>query len=87
MAALAHGVPLVCLPALGADQGIIAGRVEALGAGKALPGQVGANELRSAVEQVMVTPAYRVAAQRLGRSIGREDTAANGASLLEACVP
>lgn len=87
MAALAHGVPLVCMPTLGADQGIIAGRVEALGAGKVIPGQVGANELRSAVEQVMATPAYRVAAQRLGRLIGREDGAANGASLLGACVP
>jgi len=87
MAALAHGVPLVCMPALGADQGIIAGRVEALGAGKAIPGQAGANELRSAVEQAMTTPAYRVAAELLGRLIGREDAAANGASVLEACVP
>ena len=87
MAALANGVPLVCLPTLGADQGIIAGRVEALGAGKALPGQVEANELRSAVEQVMADPAYRVAAGRLAGLIGREDGAANGASALEACVP
>ncbi len=87
MAALAHGVPLVCLPTLGADQGIIAGRVQALGVGKAIPGQAGANELRSAVEQVMATPAYRVAARRLARLIGREDGAANGASILEACVP
>lgn len=86
MAALAHGVPLVCMPALGADQAIIAGRVEAFGAGKALPGQAGADELRSAVEQVMATPAYREAAERLARLIGREDGAANGASALEACV-
>ena len=84
MAALAHGVPLVCMPGLGADQGIIAGRVAALGAGKAIPRQAGANELRSAVEQVMATPAYRVAAERLARLIGREDGAANGASALEA---
>ena len=84
MAALAHGVPLVCMPALGADQGIIAGRVAALGVGKAIPRQAGANELRSAVEQVMATPAYRVAAERLARLIGREDGAANGASALEA---
>jgi len=87
MAALAHGVPQVCLPALGADQGIIAGRVEALGAGKALPGQVEANELRSAVEQVMADPTYREAAERLARLIGREDGATHGASALEACVP
>ena len=86
MAALAHGVPLVCLPTLGADQGIIAGRVEALGAGKALPSQARANELRSAVEQVMATPAYRVTAERLARLIGREDGATNGASALEVCV-
>jgi UDP:flavonoid glycosyltransferase YjiC (YdhE family) len=37
MAALAHGVPLVCLPTLGADQPIIAARVEALGAAKPFP--------------------------------------------------
>lgn len=86
MAALAHGVPPVCLPALGADQSIIAERVQALGAGKAIPGQTGANELRSAVEQVMAAPAYRVAAGRLAELIGREDGAANGASVLEACV-
>jgi MGT family glycosyltransferase len=86
MAALAHGVPLVCLPALGADQSIIAGRVQALGAGKALPSQAEANELRSAVEQVIATHAYRVAAGQLARLIGREDGATNGASALEACV-
>jgi UDP:flavonoid glycosyltransferase YjiC (YdhE family) len=77
----------VCMSALDADQGIIAGRVEAFGAGKAISSQAGANELRSAVEQVMATPAYRVAAERLARLIGREDGAANGASVLEACVP
>jgi len=87
MAALAHGVPLVCLPTLGADQRIIAGRVEALGAGKALPGQAGADELRSAVEQVMADPTYREAAERLARLIGREDGATHGASALETCVP
>jgi MGT family glycosyltransferase len=87
MAALAHGVPLVCLPTLGADQSIIAGRVQALGAGKAIPGQAGANELRSAVEQVMTTPAYREAAERLAKLIGQENGATNGASVLEAYVP
>jgi MGT family glycosyltransferase len=86
MAALAHGVPLVCLPGLGADQGIIAGRVEALGAGKALPGQARADELRSAVEQVMAVPAYREAAGQLARLIGQEDGAANSASALETYV-
>jgi len=86
MAALDYGVPLVCLPTLGADQGIIAARVEALGASKALPAQAGANELRSAVEQVLATPAYRLAAENLARLIRREDGAANGASALEARV-
>ena len=52
----------------------------------ALPCLAGADELRSAVEQVMATPAYRVAAGRLARLIGREDGAANGASALEAYV-
>jgi UDP:flavonoid glycosyltransferase YjiC (YdhE family) len=86
MAALAQGVPLVCMPTLGADQSIIAGRVEVLGAGKAIPGNAGANELRSAVEQVMASPAYREASGRLAMLIGQEDGAENGASALEACV-
>jgi len=86
MAALAHGVPLVCLPGLGADQGIIVERVEALGAGRALPGQASADELRSAVEQVMAIPAYREAAGRLARLIRQEDGAANSASALETYV-
>jgi UDP:flavonoid glycosyltransferase YjiC (YdhE family) len=87
MAALAHGVPLVCMPSLGADQDIIARRVEALGAGIAIHGQARANELRSAVEQMMAVPAYRVAAERMAMLIGREDGAVNGASALEACLP
>jgi MGT family glycosyltransferase len=84
MTALAHGVPLVCKPSLGADQPIIAARVEALGAGKAIAHDAGATELRGAVTQVVGTPAYRAAARRLAELIAREDGAAHGAAELEA---
>jgi MGT family glycosyltransferase len=86
MSALAHGVPLVCRPSLAADQPIIAARVEALGAGKAIAPDADADAIRSAVTQVLGTPAYRVAAQRLAALIAREDGAAQGAAELEACV-
>ena len=85
-AAVVDYVPHVCLPGLGADQGIIARRVEALGVSKALPAQAKVDELRSAVEQVMAVPAYRMAAGRLAQLIGQEDGAANSVAALEACI-
>jgi UDP:flavonoid glycosyltransferase YjiC (YdhE family) len=56
MAALAHGVPSLCLPSVGADQAIIASQVETLGAGKAIRGQPTAGAIRDAVREVINTP-------------------------------
>ena len=64
MAALAHGVPLVCMP-MGRDQDTNARRVEALGAGVALPVDAGVPEIGQAVAEVLGTPSYREAARRL----------------------
>jgi MGT family glycosyltransferase len=82
MAALPHVVPLVCQPSLGADQPIIAARVEALGAGKSIKPGASADEIRSAVLHVLREPAYQASAQRLAELIGREDGAARGAAEL-----
>jgi UDP:flavonoid glycosyltransferase YjiC (YdhE family) len=86
MSALVHGIPLVCRPSLAADQPIIAARVEALGAGRAVPPDANAQEIRSPVAQVLGTPAYGIAAQRLAALIAREDGAVRGAAELEACL-
>ena len=66
-AALAHGVPLVCMPGVGADQPVVAARVEALGAGKTVSRAAPANELRDMASHVMTTAAFRAAARRRSR--------------------
>ena len=82
-AALAHGVPLVCMPGAGADQPAVAARVEALGAGKTVSRAAPAGELRDAASQVLATRAFQQAARRLARLIERQQGAPNGASALE----
>lgn len=70
MAALAHGVPLVCLPQ-GRDQGINAERVQACGAGICLPPESAAGEIAEAVAEVLRNPAYTESAQSISSSITR----------------
>ncbi len=86
MAALAHGVPLVCIPGVGADQPIIAARTEALGAGTTKSPQAPASELHDAAEHVLSTPSYHHAARRLAKIIGQHDGAADGASAVQDCA-
>lgn len=69
MAALAHGVPLVCLP-MGRDQHQISAHVVRLGCGVAV-GSPG--EIPDAVRRVTGRPSYRAAAERLGAAIRRTD--------------
>ena len=69
-AALAHGLPVVALPNLGADQAALATQVAQLGAGLHLDGDTArADDVRRAVEQVLSEPSYRTTAQRLARRI------------------
>lgn len=65
-AALAHGLPVVTLPNLGADQAALAAQVAHLGAGLHLDGDTAsADDIRRAVEQVLTAPSYREVAERL----------------------
>jgi len=82
-AALAHGVPLVCIPRPGADQPIIATRVEALGAGQTVSRQAPARELHDAAGHVLATRSYQQIAGRLARIIGQHDGPATAASALQ----
>ena len=68
LAALGHGVPQVCLP-LGREQPANARAVERVGAGRMLPADAGAEAMREAVRDVLATPGYRAAAQRMAALI------------------
>jgi MGT family glycosyltransferase len=83
-ACLAHGVPLVGLPNPAADQPFLAKRIEELGAGVALPGDAGADEIRTAARNVLGQPSFREAASGLGAVIRSMPGASGAAIELEA---
>lgn len=67
--ALSYNVPLVVVPQ-GADQYVIAKRVEQLGAGKQLSAQdLGAEKIRRAAEEILSQPGYAQVARRIGESL------------------
>lgn len=83
-AALAHGVPLVCLPNLGSDQPAVAAQVETLGAGRTLDGEPASPlEIARAVDDLLSDPSYAASANRLARAIAATPGAATAASRLE----
>jgi UDP:flavonoid glycosyltransferase YjiC (YdhE family) len=68
LAALAHGVPLLCLP-LGREQPVNAAAVERVGAGVCLDPQAAPAEIAAAVDRLLHDPEPRLAAQRLAALI------------------
>ena len=68
MAALASGVPLVCMP-MGRDQPLNARRVSALGLGIELPPAAGVGEIRSAVGTVLADASFRQRATVMAEDI------------------
>jgi MGT family glycosyltransferase len=75
MAALAYGVPLLCIP-LKNDQYENAARVVATGAGLRLGRRATSRSLRRAILQVLNEPSFTEAARRLANSIATEDASA-----------
>jgi len=69
-AALACGVPLVCLP-LGRDQPLTAARVDAVGAGRVVPPDAPGDTIAAAVADVLDAAHYREAARRQAADIAR----------------
>ena len=70
LSALAHGLPLLCLPNPVADQPALAQRVSELGAGLQLDGETAtAEEIRAAVDALLTDAKYRNAAQGLAKAI------------------
>jgi UDP:flavonoid glycosyltransferase YjiC (YdhE family) len=72
MKALAHGVPLVCIPLVG-DQPDNAARVVARGAGLRVPADAPPRRMREAIQRVVTDPSFRQAAQQLATKVAGED--------------
>jgi MGT family glycosyltransferase len=70
--ALAHGVPLVCLPLVG-DQPDNAARVVAQGAGLRVPADAPPARMREAIDWVVTDSSFRHAAQQLATKMAGED--------------
>jgi hypothetical protein len=83
--ALAHGVPLLILP-LGRDQGVNAGRVEALGAGIGLPLDAGERRIRAALETLLGDPSFGAAALAAAERIAADRPDDAAADALERAV-
>ncbi|HYR07476.1 MAG TPA: glycosyltransferase [Longimicrobium sp.] len=77
MRALAHGVPLLCLP-MGRDQDDNAARVFARGAGLRLRPSAAPPRIAAALRRLLDEPGFRASAERLGRII-RDDVATDRA--------
>lgn len=77
MRALAHDLPVLCLP-MGRDQVDNAARVVARGAGLRLKASASPERIAGSVQRLLREPAFREGATRLGRAI-RDDVAADGA--------
>jgi UDP:flavonoid glycosyltransferase YjiC (YdhE family) len=71
MRALAHGVPLLCMP-MGRDQADNAVRVAARGAGLTLAPAAPAEEIRAALARLLDEDAFHDAARRLGAAVAAE---------------
>jgi MGT family glycosyltransferase len=72
--ALAHGLPLVCIP-LGRDQFDNTARVVARGVGVKASARSSAREIRFAIERVLIEPRFRAGARRLGAAVDQDSRA------------
>jgi MGT family glycosyltransferase len=82
-AALAHGLPLVCLP-IGRDQPDNAARVKWHRAGLRLSPKSSPAVIRAAVERVLRDPAFAASARRLAAAFGEDRSEERAPSALEA---
>ncbi len=81
--ALAHGVPLVCMP-MGRDQDDVTVRVRWHGAGLRVGHGASVAKIRRALDRVLRDPSFRQGAQRLRAVIDADVSADRGVAELEA---
>jgi MGT family glycosyltransferase len=72
MAALAHGVPLLCLP-MGREQHDNAARVAACEAGLVLTPDAGVGEISHTIRAMLATPEYQTTARHMAATIALRD--------------
>jgi UDP:flavonoid glycosyltransferase YjiC (YdhE family) len=85
MKALAHGIPLVCLPLFG-DQPGVAARVVHADAGVRLSRDALSTHIRTAIQRVLSEPRFREGAQRLATAMALEDGVKTVVEELESVV-
>ncbi len=86
MRALSHGLPIVGMPAKGADQTPITQLLEQWKVGVALPPDADAVLIRAGVETVLGDDAYRVRAAERAEALDGTDGAARAARSIEALL-
>jgi UDP:flavonoid glycosyltransferase YjiC (YdhE family) len=85
MKALAHGVPLVCIPLVG-DQPDNAARIVAHGAGIRLERDTTPEQIRAAVQRVLTQPGFGESVRRIAGILAKEDGAQAAAEEIESVV-
>jgi UDP:flavonoid glycosyltransferase YjiC (YdhE family) len=85
MVALAHGVPLVCVP-MGRDQFHNSQRVEEVGAGITVPMDAPVSDIREAVANVLSDDSYRAGAARIAGVIAGYGNGTAAVTELEALL-
>jgi UDP:flavonoid glycosyltransferase YjiC (YdhE family) len=83
MRALAHGIPVLCIP-MGRDQDDNAARVVACGAGLRLRRSSKPARIAASIRRLLEEPQHRTNAQRLGRIIQADAAGERGVLALEA---
>jgi UDP:flavonoid glycosyltransferase YjiC (YdhE family) len=86
MRAMRHGAPMVVIPGLAGDQPFVAAAVQEWGAGRALPGDAGAEAMRAAAREVLSMPSFRDKAREKAALLAGVDGAANAANEVEALL-
>jgi UDP:flavonoid glycosyltransferase YjiC (YdhE family) len=86
MRALLHGLPMVGIPAKGMDQAPITQMLEEWQVGRALPGDAGVEQIRSATEEVLNQPRFRAGAARRSLAFAGLDGAQLAADSVEAVL-
>ena len=84
MRALTYGLPVVVIPGMAHDQAPNAAAAQDWGVGLALPGDASAPAMRAAIQEVLVSPAFREKAQAISRRLAGVDGASNAAVEIEA---
>ena len=87
MRALSHGLPMVGIPAKGADQIPITKLIDQWGAGRALSIDPEISQIRTAVQEVLGDPRFRHEAVRRSTAFAGLDGATMAADSIETIIP